>query len=414
MSHILTTISKTFAFGSNRMMVQYASALKSEGHDVTVAYEDLPPRVASSKASILEDVKSAGLRTIHVPKLSKSAVSPGGGALAKTVKKLGSDLLISNDLRTAAATMAVAQRLDLPGVAFIQGQPFFQGPAPLRMVKRFVYRRAVSRHATHVICVSPAVAESLANHFGVDPEKCHVVLNGIDHNNLPPINPEARSSVRTEFDVPDDEHLLLTIGRFDRVKGLDILIKAMHQATRQHSLRVRLLIAAEVDSQQSADYRTRLLRLVDRLGLSPRISFLGYRDDCHRLLQGVDSFVLASRSEGFPLAGLEAFAAECPVIMTDFARRFPGFQDRVEGLNVEVGNVDALSNAIVEMASLTEEERREIAKNGRAYFDRHPTVEQSSRAFVEEIQSLLKSPNQTRRRRSHRSAKPSAGSRSPV
>jgi glycosyltransferase involved in cell wall biosynthesis len=46
------------------------------------------------------------------------------------------------------------------------------------------------------------------------------------------------------------------------------------------------------------------------------VRFLGMRRDVRRLLTAFDLFVLPSRSEGLPLALLEAMAAGCPVVAT--------------------------------------------------------------------------------------------------
>ncbi|MCA9073551.1 MAG: glycosyltransferase family 4 protein [Planctomycetaceae bacterium] len=412
MSRVLMTIVKTFAYGSNRMMLQYASALKEAGHDVTIAYEQPPLPKTAGNESILPSIERAGIPTLHVPSLSRSAIVPGGGTLAKVVDQQQFDVLISNQLRDAAATMTVAKARRLPGVAFVQGMPYFQGAGPIRAAKRLVYGRAMRNNATRCICVSPAVQTCLIEDFKVDPEKCVVVPNGIDLSTFSMPDGTELSSVRSEFRVRDEEFLLLTIGRFDRVKGLDILIRAIHQAVSKHDLRIRVLIAAQANSKQTHAYREHLESIVRDHQLTNSVSFIGYRNDCHRLLQGSDGFVLPSRSEGFPLSVLEAFAAECPVIMTDFAKRIPGFRDREHGLSVLVENVEDLANAVIEMASLSQAQRRELAANGRAYLDRHPTLEESSHAFVREIESLIENPVDPHHNRTRVVAQAVADSRS--
>ncbi len=358
MSRILMTIVKTFAYGSNRMMLQYASALTAAGHDVTVAFEQLPHRDAAATGSILPELEQAEIATVHIPQLVRSVVTPGGGEFRRVVRQRGFDLLISNQLRDTAATMFVAHSLGLPGVAFVQGPPFFQGSAPIRAAKRWLYGRAVREYATRIIGVGPAVKQCLIEQYGINPAKCAVVMNGVHADARLTPDAAARTSVLSEFNLAVGDFVLLTIGRFDPVKGVDILIRAVHQAVHGSGRRLRLLVAAEANSKQTAAYRAGLETMVRDLRLDDQVSFIGYRNDCHRLLQAADCFVLPSRSEGFPLTLLEAFAAECPVIMTDFALRVPGFRQGELGLDVPVDDIAALAHAIRSIMMMSESQRR--------------------------------------------------------
>ena len=258
-----------------------------------------------------------------------------------------------------------------------------------RSVKGWVYNRAIRSHAARLICVSPAVKSFLVENHACNPEKCSVVMNGIDPEILPIPQGNERDSVRAEFGVQSGEFLLLTIGRFDPVKGLDILIRAVHHASQLSEHPVRLLIAAEANSTSTATHRKQLQSMVRELGLSDRVSFIGFRSDCHRLLMGADVFVLPSRSEGFPLTVLEAFAAGCPVIMTDFAKRVPGIRIGCEGFDAPVEDVEALSDAITTLASYSETQREQIGRSGRDYLKRHPTLAESKLRFVREIEQVL-------------------------
>jgi len=86
-----------------------------------------------------------------------------------------------------------------------------------------------------------------------------------------------------------------------------------------------------------------LQELADKLGLSSRVIFTGFRADALSLLQAANIFVLPSLSEGMPLSVLEAMALGKPVIAT----RVGGIPEVIEqgktGWLVPPGNAGALA-----------------------------------------------------------------------
>lgn len=75
----------------------------------------------------------------------------------------------------------------------------------------------------------------------------------------------------------------------------------------------------------------RCRQLVQELGLSQRVHFLGYRADAAACLDAADVVVLPSLWESFGLSALEAMARGVPVLASN-----------VEGLSQVVGHPDLL------------------------------------------------------------------------
>ena len=57
--------------------------------------------------------------------------------------------------------------------------------------------------------------------------------------------------------------------------------------------------------------------LIQELGLSDKVTLLGYRKDIRTLLYGADLFVFPSKREGMPVALMEAAAAGVPIKAND-------------------------------------------------------------------------------------------------
>ncbi|HSP18323.1 MAG TPA: glycosyltransferase, partial [Myxococcaceae bacterium] len=102
------------------------------------------------------------------------------------------------------------------------------------------------------------------------------------------------------------------VGRLHLIKGLEPLIEAVALA-RLEVPEVRLEVVGPGDS-----YRRRLEELARRLGIQDAVRFHGFVDaeEKLRILRSSHVSVLLSRSEGLPMAALEAMACGTPVLLS--------------------------------------------------------------------------------------------------
>ncbi len=89
--------------------------------------------------------------------------------------------------------------------------------------------------------------------------------------------------------------------------------------------------------------------MVQKLSLTPSVSFLGHRDDIPDLLACLDIFVLPSHSEGISRSLLEAMAGGLPVIATEVGGTPEVVQHEVNGLLVPVKDPQALAQALIRL-----------------------------------------------------------------
>lgn len=152
--------------------------------------------------------------------------------------------------------------------------------------------------ADAITVVSASLRGRVLAHDGVDPARVHLIPNGVDCDFWSPA-----------ADGPKGGARLIAVGRLERVKGVDVLIDAFARLAEQHP-DARLTIVGD------GGERAALERQAATLGLSDRIAFLGTMDaagvrQCYRQ---ANLFVLPSRSEGLPLALLEAMACALPAV----------------------------------------------------------------------------------------------------
>jgi len=145
----------------------------------------------------------------------------------------------------------------------------------------------------------------------------------------------------SDLGIPPGVPTILWVGRLDVVKGIDVLLHALHSVRQR--IDVHLLLAGD------GPYRATLEPLAAALGLSDRVHFLGVRDDVLALLHSTDVFAFPSRTEGLPNALLEAMACGCAIVTTDV----PGCRDLIvhghAGLLVPPDNANRLSEALLQL-----------------------------------------------------------------
>ena len=135
---------------------------------------------------------------------------------------------------------------------------------------------------------------------GVDPGKVHLIPNGIDH---------AFWSAGEKTPLAARLPIVLSVGRLHPVKGHDVLLRAFARVVGDLPA-ARLCIIGE------GGFRGELQTLTRQLGIQSSVDLPGELDaeQVRAQMGRARCFVLPSRSEGLPLALLEAMAAGLPVV----------------------------------------------------------------------------------------------------
>ena len=188
----------------------------------------------------------------------------------------------------------------------------------LPFYKTHLFGRVV-RGAAGVIVLTESQRDFLAERYGADPAKVHVVPNGVAEEFFLP--PRAAAAEPMTGSEPDPLRLLF-VGRLDVQKNVARLLDAVAQVSEP----VRLRLVGD------GDLRRDLQAQAARLGLDDRVEFVGRRhgEDLIKEYADADLFVLPSDREGMALVVLEAMAAGLPVLAT----AVPGNIETVEGAGV--------------------------------------------------------------------------------
>ncbi len=110
-----------------------------------------------------------------------------------------------------------------------------------------------------------------------------------------------------KIDLNKKEKIILAVGRLNKQKGFDILIKAF---SKVNTTNWRLCIAGEGVEQCN------LLKIINKLHLT-NVELIGKKKDIFKWYEKSSIFVLSSKKEGFPNVLIEAMAYGCAVISFD-------------------------------------------------------------------------------------------------
>ncbi|NMI00087.1 glycosyltransferase [Pseudonocardia acidicola] len=179
------------------------------------------------------------------------------------------------------------------------GARLLEGRDPGRPGVRELYL-ATERLGAVTIAVSRAVADRLAG-WGVPEHRLVVVPNGIDAHAFA-FDPEARRRVRAAHGIAEHTPVVGAVGRLDRGKHFDLLLRALAEVPD-----AVLLLVGE------GPQREPLTALAAQLGITERVRFTGESAAVPTLLSAMDAFASPSESETFGLAVIEALAAGLPV-----------------------------------------------------------------------------------------------------
>ncbi|MFW6089702.1 MAG: glycosyltransferase family 4 protein [Gemmatimonadota bacterium] len=168
--------------------------------------------------------------------------------------------------------------------------------------------RVLSRLTTQCIAVSEATKTFAVAQQGFAPSKVAVWHNSVDLARFVPPSAAERAAARAALELPPDVPVVAVVARLDRVKGVDILLDAWPSVVRRVPT-ARLLVVGEGPLRDDLE-----ARLATHGAVRNSVDFLGYRSDVPHILHAVDLLALPSRSEGMPLAVLEAFACGLPVV----------------------------------------------------------------------------------------------------
>jgi glycosyltransferase involved in cell wall biosynthesis len=277
--------------GAERVLLNIASGLARAGKTVAILVFDPNGPLADQVAG------SIGLQSLGTRSLRESL-----GPMVRAIRRrqprvvfstLGyvNVAILASRFLLPSGTRVWVREANLPSISL----PNNRHHRLMRLAYRLLYRRA-----DLVICSSIRMRDELVGVFQVPASRIRILPNPVDEGRL-------RSLALPMTRLPGPGPRFVALGRLTRQKGFDRLLNMFAGLGIEEA---RLSILGD------GPMRDELVRLAATLGISARVSFLGFDDRPWSHVAGADALLLPSRWEGMPNAALEALVCGVPVIAT--------------------------------------------------------------------------------------------------
>lgn len=222
------------------------------------------------------------------------------------------------------------------------------------------FRMKVRAHLpTRIVAVSGRLGSALIS-SGYPSDKVKVVPNGVDveqHRR----DASQRETFRKQWGLKDNAVVFGTVGRVSfEEKRQDLLLDSFCRL-REHPGLPPVYLAVVGDGPDMATLRRR----VAERGVGDQVLLLGWASYPVKELSALDAYVLTSVAEGFCYSLVEAMACELPCIATRVGVAEEALSDGVAGWLIDVDDETALVKAMLEVATLSPEQRKSMGQSAR-------------------------------------------------
>jgi glycosyltransferase involved in cell wall biosynthesis len=297
-----------YAFGGPVFVTEsIARAVVAAGHELTVATTDAldgDARVPADAAAVPPAAEVLRFANVHhglaaramgwTPRGFRGWVRDNAGAF---------DVVHLNDIYSVLSVAAARAARDA-GVPYVV-QPHGSTAVTRARGRSLVKRAFLAAWGRRTLTEASAILASTAT------EHADQIAAGVSAQRIADIPPPLDLPVVHERAPLPERPTLVFLGRFHAIKGLDGLLHAAALARREVP-QLRVVLVGAGDPLQGE-----LERLARRLELE--VEFPGFLDGEAkvRALQAAHAFCLLSRSEGLPVAALEAMACGTPAILSE-------------------------------------------------------------------------------------------------
>jgi len=346
------------------LAVDIATELSKEGHLVTIYTTDLDfannPKFFNKKLPRIEKVNNFLIKRTHVWFAYKLFfVNP---SIYSQLIKDKPEVIHTIGVRSFQSFVAtlVSKKLDVPLIISDQGglttHPDLKESSKLTKLLYFLQKPLINFiiNQAKKISVANEYEKEIFNQFNAK-DKIVIVRNGINLDELKIVENKFREKYNVE------EKFILFVGRFHKVKGIDILLRSVAKIKNEFLQKKIKLIIMGVDF----GYESKMFEMLNNLKINDVVKVIKKppREDVISAYQESEFLVLPSRWELSPLTPLEGFAFKKTVISTRIHGIPSTIDDEKNGILIDYEDYEQLSIKILELLE-NSDKRERLANEG--------------------------------------------------
>ena len=218
---------------------------------------------------------------------------------------------------------------------------FKRYPEWYRFIDRKIYDwkfKTACRNANKIIAISEQTKKDIIHFYGIKPDKITVVYQTCNDRFKKKASIEQTESVRKKYHLPAE--FLLNVGTIEARKNAFNIVKALHI----HQIKTPLIIIG-----RATKYAEQIEQYIHKNKLNHQIKILYNvsNEELPVFYQMAKIFIYPSTFEGFGIPIIEALYSKTPVI-TSQGSCFSEAGGK-DSIYVEVGNIEALAEAILNL-----------------------------------------------------------------
>lgn len=237
-----------------------------------------------------------------------------------------------------------------------------------------------------IICMSEEIRRELIA-INTSPQRIVYITNGVDVNRFQPAPESKRHEWRIARGFSSDTPIAVFSGRLVPRKGIDVLVAAWHQVADLHPSAQLFILGSGADQPDSIENQVKS-EVIEK-GIT-NVTFVKDSPAIESYLNIADIFVFPSRKEGLPNALLEAMASGLATISSDIGGVVDLIKDDETGLLFPYGDVEALSDHIIELLNDPYKQKR-LGARARQHVLSHYSFKQIAQQYIELYMDVMNS-----------------------
>jgi glycosyltransferase involved in cell wall biosynthesis len=204
-----------------------------------------------------------------------------------------------------------------------------------------------------------------------------------------------------QLNVDSNSFNIAFVGGVDKLKGIDIAIKAMNYLKDEN---ITLLVAGndigDIVQKNKSSILTRTFRrksikfskyvksYLNHNGLKNSVKFIGVQNDISNLFSAVDILIFPMKEPHQARPAFEIGVQKKPVIISDFPNISEFVKDGVNGLTFQANDPKALAKAILKLKD-DKDLLKKLGESNYEYTIKYHTEEYAMKPIIDKIQEII-------------------------